>query len=87
MPVIPAWMPESSAMDGNLPLAQVLDSVVGRNKVVQRPFPALGLLFCRKRPPRRAYSGLLLPRVNSIGVRACLSVCALKNRSLATLSH
>jgi len=23
--VIPAWMPESSAMDGNLPLAQVLD--------------------------------------------------------------
>ncbi len=24
--VIPAWMPESSAMDGNLSLAQVLDS-------------------------------------------------------------
>ncbi len=24
--VIPAWMPESRAMDGNLPLAQVLDS-------------------------------------------------------------
>ena len=23
--VIPAWMPESSAVDGNLPLAQVLD--------------------------------------------------------------
>jgi len=24
-PVIPAWMPESSAMDGHYPVAQVLD--------------------------------------------------------------
>jgi hypothetical protein len=26
-PVIPAWMPESSAMDGHLPIAQVFDSL------------------------------------------------------------
>jgi len=30
---------------------------------VQRPFPALGLSFCRKRPPGRAYSGLLPPLI------------------------
>ncbi|MCX7110622.1 MAG: hypothetical protein NTX45_10945 [Proteobacteria bacterium] len=35
-------------------------AAVGRNKVVQRPFPAFGLSVCRKHPPGRAYSGLLL---------------------------